>query len=417
VQVHFLAGPTASVSSQSRFLIEGVERSKYLKLVHLSFLEDSNAVKVLEVNQVDTKTPIIWMVDLWGIDQDCHALEALILHAKDFDKKQKKKPRILLVDYSGSPEPTPCSSKMHELMGGQTNWRIAQRGITRGRSWNPTKNWVDVGAVSSNPGKKLSGGAILHAPFPVREIVVTEVNNAVEKQKVSRGLTKLRPVDSNRGMDVMLFWRKGDNSHYGNLRREVAAVVTSLQSVEVGERKLRTLVRFFGELETLEQNMVYAKYVEEMMGTKVIVVAQRDEWEDHYRLMESLASGALVMTDVMVGLPEGLMHQKNIIMYDSSESLRKLLLYYLHPENDRERLSIAKKGWELVMGHHRCWHRVEELIFGTALTAVDQAYETESPPRRQRTKNNKLITKDPVELTDISIAYDETPKAAEAEQE
>ena len=405
VQVHFLTGSTLSISAQSKFLIEGVERSQYLKLVHISFIEPHNIVKVLEINDGDPDVPMIWMVDLLGLSHDCHALEALVLHAIAFDKKQKQRPLLLLIDYSASSEQTPCT--IQDLVG-KEYLRIAQRGIIRNRQWNPGMKWVQPGDIDPNPGKQLSAGNILYSPFPVREAVVTEVNNFVEKQRDQRGLEKLRPVDANRSTDVIFFWRKGDNALYANLRREVANTVSSLQSTMTGNRKLRTLVRFFGDLELMDSTAVSGRYIEEMMGTKVIIVAQRDEWEDHYRFMESLATGALVLTDAMVGLPKGLVHGKNILVYDSTESLREQLLYYLDPQNDKERLSVAKKGWELVMGHHRCWHRVEELVFGTAQTAVDAVYGdavygVSPPPRRERIKSGKRIKKDTLELIEIPV--------------
>lgn len=398
-QVHLWTASSLDISAPTKFLIEGIERSQYLKLVHISFLEPHKVIKSLVVSKKrDRKAPLIWMVDLLALDHDCHSLEALLSHALELNKTHKQQPRVLTVDFSGSPHTTICPKFQKALLeANNIPLRMAQRSILHDRIWNPKQNWVELGRVKPNPGKQLSlSGNLLHSPFPVRESVVTAVAKTVEVQRVERSLDKLRPVDYRRSNDITFFWRKGDNSHFGNLRREVAQTVTSLHDVVIGSRTLRTLVRFFGDAEMLgSTKVVFGRYVKEMMGTKVVVVAQRDEWEDHYRLMESLASGALVFSDVMVGLPEGMRHGENIVFYNSTESLRAQLLFYMDPANDGMRLRIAKSGWELVMGHHRCWHRVEELVFGSAKTAVSAAYDP-PPLKRPRDARSK---KDPSYLS------------------
>ena len=129
-----------------------------------------------------------------------------------------------------------------------------------------------------------------------------------------------------------------------------------------------------------------------------MVITQRDEWEDHYRLMESLASGALVMTDPMVALPAGLIDNVNIIVYNSTKTLKELIKYYLKPENKKQRKRIALNGYKLVMGRHRCWHRLEELLFGRPLTNVDQP-DAEAPEKEKRLKSTAWHTED----TDLQI--------------
>ena len=394
-EVHLWTASSLDISAPTKFLIEGVERSLYLKLVHISFLEPHKIIKSLVVNhRRNRKAPLIWIVDLLALDHDCHSLETLLSHALELNMKHKQQPRVLTIDFSGSPRTITCPKFQNALLEAKNiPLRMAQRSIVHGRFWNPAQNWVELGRVEPNPGQQLSlSGNILHSPLPVRESVVAQVTKLAESQRVARSLEKLRPVDSKRPNDIVFFWRKGDNAHYANLRREVAQTIMSVNGVEIGTRTLRTLVRFFGDMETIgSTKIVFGRYVKEMMATKVVVVAQRDEWEDHYRLMESLASGALVVSDVMVGLPEGLVHGKNIVFYNSTESLHTQLLFYLDPANDALRSTIAKSGWELVMGHHRCWHRVEELVFGSAKTAVSAAYDV-PPSRRARDTSGR---KDP----------------------
>mgnify|MGYP002173386837 CR=1 FL=1 len=97
-----------------------------------------------------------------------------------------------------------------------------------------------------------------------------------------------------------------------------------------------------------------------------MVVAQRDAWEDHYRLFEGIVGGALVMTDPMLSLPDGYVDRENIVIYKSTDELRQLIVYYL--EHTEERLDIARKGWNLAMSRHRTYHWMEELFFGQPLT-------------------------------------------------
>lgn len=408
-EVHIWTASSLDISAPTKFLVEGVERSQYLKLVHISFLEPRKVIKSLAVaHRRDRKAPLIWMVDLLALSHDCHALEALLSHALELNKKHRQKPRVLTIDFSGSPHTTICPSFQNKLLEAKSiPLRMAQRSIVHDRVWNPIQNWVDLGRIMPNPGQQLSlSGNLLHSPFPVREAVVTAVAKVVAAQRVEHSLDKLRAVDSKRSNDIAFLWRKGDNAHYANLRREIAAIVSSLHGVATGERTLRTLVRFFGDVEMMgSTQIVFNRYVKEMMGTKIVVVAQRDEWEDHYRLMESLATGALVFSDVMVGLPEGIAHGKSIIFYNSTDSLREQLLFYLDPANDKLRTAIAKNGWELVMGHHRCWHRVEELVFGSAKTAVGEAYSV-PPARRAR---DKVDTKKPslsLEVPNEELVYE-----------
>ena len=107
-------------------------------------------------------------------------------------------------------------------------------------------------------------------------------------------------------------------------------------------------------------------YIEALLATKIMVVTQRDLWEDHYRLFEALVSGAMVMTDRMLSLPAGLQNGTSLVEFESSEELTSMIKYYLtHPE---ERRKMARKGRRVAMARHRSWHRLEEIIFGVPLT-------------------------------------------------
>jgi Glycosyl transferases group 1 len=101
-------------------------------------------------------------------------------------------------------------------------------------------------------------------------------------------------------------------------------------------------------------------------------------WEDHYRLFEALISGAMVMTDRMLSLPEGLQNGTSIVEFSSQQELGALIDYYLrHPE---ERVEIGGQGRLVAMSRHRSWHRMEEIIFGQRLTTCSNAAEPGTCP-------------------------------------
>ena len=85
-------------------------------------------------------------------------------------------------------------------------------------------------------------------------------------------------------------------------------------------------------------------------------------WEDHYRLFEALCSGALVMTDRMLSLPEGLQDGVSLVEFSSIDELKAKVLHYLR--NSNERIAIATRGKRIAMERHRSWHRMEEVVFG-----------------------------------------------------
>jgi len=112
-------------------------------------------------------------------------------------------------------------------------------------------------------------------------------------------------------------------------------------------------------------------YAEALLEYKIVVVCQRDRWEDHYRLMEGLAGGALVMTDPMHPLPYGIRHKEQVIVYQSVQELLQYIMFYL--KQDKMRLKIARSGHEVAMREHRSGRWMERMIFGN-WSASDGAY-------------------------------------------
>jgi hypothetical protein len=119
-------------------------------------------------------------------------------------------------------------------------------------------------------------------------------------------------------------------------------------------------------------------YIEALLRTKILVVTQRDGWEDHYRLFEGIVAGPMVMTDRMLALPAGLENGTSVVEFGSEKELLSLINYYL--EHEDERLSIAAEGRRVAMSQHRSWHRMEQIIFGRALTSCSLAKSTPDCP-------------------------------------
>jgi hypothetical protein len=113
-------------------------------------------------------------------------------------------------------------------------------------------------------------------------------------------------------------------------------------------------------------NSFKLEYPKHLLSTKIIVNAQRDDWEGQHRLMEMLASGACIFTDTMLSIPPDYVDGESIVVYNSTQDLQNKIMHYL--ENDDERLQIAQRGFDISLRKHRSWHRVEEIIFGRHLS-------------------------------------------------
>ena len=155
------------------------------------------------------------------------------------------------------------------------------------------------------------------------------------------------------------------NTQFANFRNRVSEIL-----IDLGKKhNWTTYVGLAGKALRQGRRGVSDDYIETLLNTKIIVLAQRDKWEDHYRLMEGLVSGSLVLHDFMHGLPQGLENGTSIVEYTTPQNLESLIKYYL--EHDEERMEIGRKGREVAMQRHRTWHRAEEVIFGEILSTCE----------------------------------------------
>jgi hypothetical protein len=278
---------------------------------------------------------------------------------------------------------------------GAHNVRLVQQQWQQGRHWSPINMFPTTGQLiprgRDGPSWCLDPYPVLQIPYTVRSDYAEAVQEVYTKYLSNadtgtladkKNHPTITPCDTIRPRDVAHFWSIQPNEPYAELRNEVTKVVLSLNNSTTtttnatttnqiqNHTRQRTPLQVLGDVVSANgskgRTTAQAAYVDALLTTKIVVVAQRDAWEDHYRLFEALIGGALVMTDPMWTLPGGYVHGENIVVYQTLEELRQYLLYYLeHPE---ERLEIARKGWQLAKSRHRTYHWMEELFFGKRLT-------------------------------------------------
>jgi hypothetical protein len=204
--------------------------------------------------------------------------------------------------------------------------------------------------------KKFGGGTFYEA----------EVENTTTSTGRGRQLIDLVALD--RPVDVFSPWRIGMDVNLAKHRNGIAQALQAISAEYNGANgdatkpKLEMLLESVGQRARPGRNSVQADYVDALLRSKIVITSQRDRWEDHYRLMEGLACGALVFTDPMSTLPHHLKDGESLIVYRSLSELKEKILYYV--EHEDERLTIARKGHHIAMNYHRSWHGLERIIFG-----------------------------------------------------
>mmetsp|Transcript_4281 Transcript_4281/g.8193 ORF Transcript_4281/g.8193 Transcript_4281/m.8193 type:complete len:226 (+) Transcript_4281:963-1640(+) len=175
-------------------------------------------------------------------------------------------------------------------------------------------------------------------------------------------------VKKNRTGDAIHFWPLASGMKwYGQYRSAVSKAMREFALEEDTNnydrgRSWNITTDEVGARKKVGRNSVADAYADALLNYKIVVVAQRDEWEGHYRLMEALAGGAFVLTDPMHPLPCGIEDGSHLVVYNNMSQLKLYLKYYL--EHDKERLLIAENGYKAAMMHHRSWNLMEETVFG-----------------------------------------------------
>uniref|UniRef100_A0A7R9WX64 Spore protein YkvP/CgeB glycosyl transferase-like domain-containing protein n=1 Tax=Craspedostauros australis TaxID=1486917 RepID=A0A7R9WX64_9STRA len=274
-----------------------------------------------------------------------------------------------------------------------SNLHLAVRSRVDGRHWNSTLGLQVTGFLCTELDEFWSnhtGNTPVAMPYAVRGDTVQELHELVPFQSLRKRVisTELRmaslragfldrpPPHTDRPMDVIHLWRSAMFFNYGLYRSNVSAVIERMDNQplqidgngqpDTTSRTIRASTKLQGQRGKMGRNFVEEAYILALLQSKIVVVTQRDEWEDHYRLFESMASGALVIHDTMLSPPRGVVDGTSIVFFESLEDLERKIVYYL--QHEEERLGIAERGWMVAMGQHRSWHRVEEVVFGCPLT-------------------------------------------------
>ncbi|KAL7546712.1 hypothetical protein ACHAWF_010039 [Thalassiosira exigua] len=208
------------------------------------------------------------------------------------------------------------------------------------------------------------GGRTKVARYSVRSDVVKSISK-ISGVKLDGSSTSSSAIARlPRPKDVVSFWNPEDvedpvSETKSELRASVSKLVSSLGG---GNDHLNVTADIAGDRADWGRNNVGDTYARALLQHKIVVVAQRDEWEGHYRLMEALSGGALVMADPMHPFPYLIEDGVNIVVYTSLAELKEKMLHYVH--NETERLKIATQGHHDAMNYHRSWHVMERIVFG-----------------------------------------------------
>jgi Glycosyl transferases group 1 len=289
----------------------------------------------------------------------------------------------------------PAVKQLVQLLGqgGGGHVRYVMQQTVRKRQWNSTLHFVDVGTMYDprNVSECWGGRALLHVPYTVRDDVADAVLLLARMQSSTRPVLPtslspstnrhlLQPIQDPTFFQSSPFWRHIDVAHMWEYDATCAASSSHAKRVRMPcelrnqvtlalhqhfvppQYNVRTKIADSLGVRTEVQN----EYVRTLVASKIVVVAQRDLWEDSYRLMEALVCGAMVLTDPMLTLPMGLVDRESIVIYQSLEDLPVLIDYYLR--NDAERIKIARRGHHVALSLHRPHHWMERLFFGKVVT-------------------------------------------------
>mmetsp|Transcript_517 Transcript_517/g.1484 ORF Transcript_517/g.1484 Transcript_517/m.1484 type:complete len:808 (+) Transcript_517:120-2543(+) len=344
-------------------------------------VEESTFLNAITDDKDFSDENLVWVADPgwgWSWNTWCQNLAnavrtTIVLR---YEAKVNTRWPIFIVDFSDGAGRQRCLDV--ESLVGIDLVSYSARSITRNRGWLPLEEWVQFGYKVTKPEdysylknvpRSVQGEKHYHhTPLPVRTDTVSEfrsVLNSNHKIGLPHPIEKLR-----RPTDVSHIWplsnstglEHGVQQKYGRFRNRVSQLIHEYGQ-ELG---WTTSIEVKGKGIKAGRHGVHVDYIEALLETKILVVTQRDAWEDHYRLMEALVSGACVFSDFMFGLPAGLQNGTSIVLFKTKDELKSLISYYLG--HDAERLDIARRGREVAFSKHRSWQRMEEVVFGKILT-------------------------------------------------
>lgn len=326
----------------------GIEESSFLTLAA------ENGIKTMDPN-------VVWITDVkFGYKEWCIRLhkKVLLTQERRVNASLPMQWPIFVVDFTDTTKYVRCPP-IEEALGKDFIF-YSKRSIIANRTWNKDAGWVNLGEKLPEISDERF---YQHTPLIVRTDTIQLLSQILYKNynlKLSDPLEEI----IERKIDVAHYWPSDGSSNVGvfhcKLRNKVTSLVNNLSA------DWNVFTGIVGMADRVGRRFPQSAYIEAMLGTKIVVVTQRDQWEDHYRLYEALVSGAMVMTDKMLILPSGLQNGTSIVEFASADEFLRLASHYL--QNQNERMIIAKKGRAIAMSKHRSWHRMEEIVLGNPLT-------------------------------------------------
>eukprot|EP00934_Nitzschia_sp_Nitz4_P000115 Nitzschia sp. Nitz4//scaffold134_size62860//34653//35747//NITZ4_006329-RA/size62860-processed-gene-0.34-mRNA-1//1//CDS//3329535499//115//frame0 len=358
-----LKGDKATSADMTHIEQNGVEESSVLRLANQS-------VRTLDSN-------VVWVTDAkFPYKEWCTRLADKANMNVERRQEAGLSPvewPIFVVDFTDTTEYEKCPPL--EKAVGFHNVFYSKRSIVVNRSWNFDTDWVNLG--ERLPETTEEERHYKQTPLIVRTDIVEEIERLLKEEhnlKLSDNLERMET----RSVDVAHYWPDDRRrAVFSNMRNRVSTLL-----VDHFAEDFQVFCNMTGTPDRVGRRFAQTSYVRHMLQTKIIVVAQRDTYEDHYRLYEGLASGAMIMTDPMLTLPEGLQNGTNVIVFSSLDELVHQVRYYL--ERETERMAIAKAGRRVGMSFHRSWHRMESIILGRTATTCDSIPNNHCPYEAHR---------------------------------
>lgn len=269
----------AGTAELRHFGENGIEESLYLQM----------EMDVLNVTP-DNHNHIVWIGD-FGFHTFSASKWCSVFHEKILEVRKRRHELnlslawpIFIVDWSDQTKAPSCP-QIEETMGREwVNYYI--RNVITSRRWNDTTQWVDVGYkrdLSSFQQEQYYH----HVPLFVRTDTVQALDTVL-REKYNMNLAS--PIErlADRNVDVSHFWPCDEigvkETRHAKLRHQVSSVIAELGN----SSSLHVFVGLAGSALQAGRRNVKEEYIEAMLHSKIVVVSQRDDWEDHYRLFEAL---------------------------------------------------------------------------------------------------------------------------------
>lgn len=234
--------------------------------------------------------------------------------------------------------------------------------------------WIGEGKKNYSEISHFINGPVQHLDYTVRTDLLEEMDRILgdgigkESNQATPKKSHLYheepkfipdPVDIHRAKDAVHFWNDAEAKGENVLLRN--GVNRALRSLKDKHPELIIDAEEAGSRGSNGRNSPQEDYARALLEYKIVIVCQRDSHETHYRLMEALISGAMVMTDYAHYFPEGIEDGHSIVVYKSFNDLQGKVMHYL--SHDAERKRIARNGRNTMLEQHRSWHWLEGMVF------------------------------------------------------